>query len=270
VRTLRSLCVLVISVFVTSAAAQISDSVKIVSAASPNAGLTADSLASVFGPQISTMTQSVPAPPWPTSLGDISAVLVKDSSGNTKNAGILFISPNQMNIWIPPGVAPGPATISFPVTGLPPGVGTAALRVVPVTIQKVAPALFSANGTGSGVAAASAIRVLPGSRIVTPIPVVTCDSADNCTAVPIALGVDTPIYLSLYGTGIRGASALQNVSVTIGSVQIQPTYAGPQIETPGLDQVNVPIPLTLRGSGLVNVTVTVDGVASNPVQVDIQ
>lgn len=67
-------------IFCIPAAAQSSDSVAIVSAASPNAGLTADSLASVFGPQISTMTRSAAAPPWLTSLGDISSVAVKDSA----------------------------------------------------------------------------------------------------------------------------------------------------------------------------------------------
>ena len=269
-RQVTSLLVLIIVVFCASAAAQSSNSVAIVSGANPNVGLTADSLASVFGPQISTTTQSAAVAPWPTSLGDIPSVVVRDSAGNTMNAGILFVSPDQMNIWIPAGVAAGPATISFPFTGLPPGQGTAALRVNPVTIQKVAPGLFSANGAGSGVAAASAIRVLAGSQIVTPIPVFSCDAMDNCTATAIALGVDTPIYLSLYGTGIRGASSLQNVSVTIGNVQVQPTYAGPQMATPGLDQLNVGIPLALRGSGLVNVTVTVDGVVSNPVQIRIQ
>ena len=84
------------------------------------------------------------------------------------------------------------------------------------------------------------------------------------------MGVDTPIYLSFFGTGIRSASSLSNVSVQIGTATIQPTYAGPQPQTPGLDQVNIPLPLSLRGAGLVNVTVTVDGVTSNAVQVRVQ
>jgi uncharacterized protein (TIGR03437 family) len=46
-------------------------------------------------------------------------------------------------------------------------------------------------------------------------------------------------------------------------------YAGPQPQFPGLDQVNVPLSLSLRGAGVVNVTVTVDGVTSNPVKIDI-
>src|SRR5207245_1043493 len=81
---------------------------------------------------------------------------------------------------------------------------------------------------------------------------------DALQLAPISLGVDTPIYLSFYGTGIRGRSSLANVKVTIGTVDIEPTYAGPQPDTAGLDQVNVPLVLSLRGAGVVNVTVTVD------------
>ena len=42
-------------------------------------------------------------------------------------------------------------------------------------------------------------------------------------AVPIDLGVDTPVYFSLYGTVFRGASS--NVGVTIGTTQIEITSA---------------------------------------------
>jgi uncharacterized protein (TIGR03437 family) len=82
--------------------------------------------------------------------------------------------------------------------------------------------------------------------------------------------VDTPIYLTLYGTGIRGRSALANVTVTIAGVAVPVQYAGPTPNFSGLDQVNVPLPLSLRGSGLSKVVVTVDGQASNAVMIDIQ
>jgi uncharacterized protein (TIGR03437 family) len=58
--------------------------------------------------------------------------------------------------------------------------------------------------------------------------------------------------------------------VKIGNTIVDTTYVGPQGQIPGLDQVNVPLPLSLRGSGLVNVTVTVNGVTSNAVQIAIQ
>lgn len=252
---------------VLAASAADTSTVLVTSAASPQAGVTADSLASVFGPNISTMNKVAAGPPWPTSLGDISSVLVTDSNNKQQQAQILFISPSQMNLYIPPGVAPGPGTVAFPTTGLPPGVGTAALRIVPVTFQKTAPALFSASGTGIGAAAATGIQMVIPTQIQSPVTVYQCNSVDGCQPVTIQLGVDTPIYLSFYGTGIRGGSS---VSVNIGSATLQPLYAGPQMQTPGLDQVNVGLPLNLRNAGLVNVTVTVDGVSSNAVQIRVQ
>lgn len=244
-----------------------SQTLTVVSAASPTAGVTADSLAAVFGDSISTETLAASGVPWPTSLGDISVVYVTDSANQRQMAGILYISPTQMNIYIPPGVAAGPGTISFPTTGLPPGAGTAALRSVPVNIQKVAPGMFSAAGTGSGVAAASAVREVLPTGIQSAVPVFACDRPGLCIAVPIALGVDTPVYVSLYGTGIRSA---QTVSVNIGGVLVPALYAGPQPQTPGLDQVNFPIPISLRGAGMVNVSIITDGVMSNTVQLSIQ
>jgi len=43
----------------------------IVSAANPSIGITPDSLASVFGEHIASVTATAPSLPWPTSLGDL-------------------------------------------------------------------------------------------------------------------------------------------------------------------------------------------------------
>ena len=243
--------------------------ITVVSSASQGAGVTADSLATVYGTHLASQAISATSLPWPITLGDMPFVTVTDSAGQSQPVPLIYVSPDQMNIWIPAGVAAGPATLTFPVTGLPPGFGTAALRQTPFTVAKVAPALFSADGSGSGVAAATAVRTVIPTQIQSPVTVFQC-AAGRCTAVGIDLGVDAPIYLTLYGTGIRGASALTNVSVTIGTLKIPPTYAGPQMQVPGLDQVNVALPLTLRGAGLANVSVTADGVTSNAVQILIQ
>jgi uncharacterized protein (TIGR03437 family) len=82
--------------------------------------------------------------------------------------------------------------------------------------------------------------------------------------------VDTPIYVSFYGTGIRGRSSLAAVSLTIGGVIAPVLYAGPQGTYPGLDQVNVALPLTLHGVGEVDVVLTVDGQTSNTVRIAVQ
>jgi uncharacterized protein (TIGR03437 family) len=47
------------------------------------------------------------------------------------------------------------------------------------------------------------------------------------------------------------------------------SYAGPQPEYPGLDQVNVLLPRSLRGRGEVNVALTVDGKAANTLRVNV-
>jgi uncharacterized protein (TIGR03437 family) len=60
------------------------------------------------------------------------------------------------------------------------------------------------------------------------------------------------------------------VTVTINSVALATQYAGPVANFVGLDQVNVGLPLTLRGSGEVNVVLTVDGQTSNAVTINIQ
>jgi uncharacterized protein (TIGR03437 family) len=205
--------------------------------------------------------------PWPTSLGDIPSVGITDSAGKSFNALLMFVSPSQMNLWIPAGVAIGPATLSFPVTGLPPGVGAAALRNVPFTVAKVAPGLFSLDN--GGVAAATGTRVTIPTGVQNPVAVFRCDPGSKCVPVPIDVGVDAPVYLSFYGTGIRGGGT-GDVMVKIADTPVKSTYAGPQGTIPGLDQVNVPLPLSLRGSGMVNVVVIGGGVKSNPVKIAIQ
>jgi uncharacterized protein (TIGR03437 family) len=60
------------------------------------------------------------------------------------------------------------------------------------------------------------------------------------------------------------------VAVKVGSESVGAIYAGPQGQFPGLDQVNIALPISLRGAGVVDVTVTADGVASNAVKINVQ
>jgi uncharacterized protein (TIGR03437 family) len=88
--------------------------------------------------------------------------------------------------------------------------------------------------------------------------------------VPIALGVDTPVYVSFFGTGIRNRSSLANVAVTINGIGVPVLYAGPAPGFTGLDQVNTGLVLNLRGSGESKVVLTVDGQAANTVTINVQ
>lgn len=91
------------------------------------------------------------------------------------------------------------------------------------------------------------------------------------SATPIELGSETEqVYLVLFGTGWRNRTSLANVRVTIGGTEVEALYAGPQLQHPGLDQINLRLPRALAGRGEVEVAVRVDGSAANPVNLNIR
>jgi uncharacterized protein (TIGR03437 family) len=186
-------------------------------------------------------------------------VTVVDALGVSRSADVNFSNATQVNFLVPAATAIGYASVN--VAG----------QSFQVQVLAVVPTLFSANGTGTGVAAATAIQVQAGNpQLRGDLPVFQCTASQGCVSVPLTLGIDTPIYLTLYGTGIRARSALANVKVTIDGVPVQVFYAGPQGGFPGLDQINVLLPLNLRGAGESNVMVTVDGQTSNTVTVQVR
>jgi uncharacterized protein (TIGR03437 family) len=196
------------------------------------------------------------------NLGGAS-ITVKDSAGTERTATIFYSSANQINYLVPEGTASGRATVNVS------GAGGAKLSGA-IEIGDVAPGIFSANSDGKGVAAAQALRVKSdGSR--TDVAVVQCGtSAGSCVAQPIDLGAaGDQVFLTLYGTGLRNRTALENVTCTLGGVAATVSYAGAQMSFDGLDQVNVQIPPSLRGRGQVDVVLTVDGQRANVVRVSI-
>src|ERR1700727_2281716 len=102
----------------------------VVSSASQGTAVSADSLATVYGDNLASETVVAPCLPGPRTLGDMPFVPIPDSASQTQSAPLTYVSPDQMNIWIPAGTAAGPATLAFPTTGVPPGFGATALRHV--------------------------------------------------------------------------------------------------------------------------------------------
>ena len=241
------------------ALAQNTPTVTITSAADANIGVTPVSLATATGLNLTMQSATAVSTPWPTTLGSV-MIQVTDSASVPRAAGLLFVSSGQINFEIPAGTAPGPALVLINN-----GVSQTSATV---QIQPVAPGLFAINNLD--IAAATAIRIVIPTNFQSSVVVFQCvDTPGSCRLFPIDPGVDAPVYLSFYGTGSSGRSSLANVTVTIGGMTYPALYAGPQPQFPGLDQVNVPLSLSLRGAGVVNVTVTVDGVTSNPVKIDI-
>ncbi len=219
------------------------------------------SLASMYGTNLAPATAQASSLPLPVTLGGVS-LRITDAAGNDRDVPLLYVSPGQVNFLVPDGTATGQARLTITSAS---GVQTGSANV-----RATAPALFSMNGTGSGVAAATAIQTQAAQpQLQTQIPVFQC-SASSCEPVPIRLGIDTPIYVTLYGTGIRNRTSLANVQVTINRVSVPVLYAGPTPGYSGLDQVNVALTLELRNAGVSNVLLTVGGETSNAVTIQVQ
>lgn len=232
------------------------------SAAAASISVAPSSIASAFGVNLALTQGQATTQPLPASLGGAS-VSVIDSAGVSRQAGLIYVSLPQINLVIPDGTAAGTATLAINN-----GIAT---QNVTVTVTPVAPTLFSMNATGSAVAAATAIRVQASDpSLQSPVQVFQCNPGSQCMSVPINLGVDTPVFVSFFGTGIRNRSSLGNVAVKINNVSVPVLYAGPAPGFTGLDQVNVGLTLDLRGAKESYVVLTVDGAASNPVTINIQ
>jgi uncharacterized protein (TIGR03437 family) len=89
--------------------------------------------------------------------------------------------------------------------------------------------------------------------------------------VPIDLGDATDqVYLTLYGTGLRFRPSLDSVSVTIDGVSVPVLYAGDALYYDAVDIVNVLLPQEMRGRGLVDIVLTVNGQTARTVRVTIK
>jgi uncharacterized protein (TIGR03437 family) len=215
-----------------------------------------------FGSNFSTMAAQTTSVMLPSTLAN-ATVSVTDSNGLTLPSPLFYVSPTQINFLVPAGLAAGSASVV--VTGSDGLTGS-----FTTTVASVSPGLFTADATGHGVPAALAIAYdSAGDAQVEPV--YNCGGSPVvCDPVPINLGpASTSVYLSLYGTGIRGRSSLAGVSATLGGTALQLFYAGAQGTYPGLDQVNVLLDRSLIGQGQLVLQLTVDGVAANPVVVDI-
>ena len=60
-----------------------------------------------------------------------------------------------------------------------------------------------------------------------------------------------------------------SVSVFVDGASVPVLYAGAQPEWDGLDQINIELPLRLRGAGEVDVVIEAGGVLSNTARIQI-
>lgn len=240
-----------------------------VSAASySNARFAPESIVAAFGNALATQTRAASTQPLPTTLAG-TTVNVTDASGVERLAPLFFVAPTQVNYLLPTGTAPGAALVT--VTN-----GGGAVSTATLMVANIAPALFSADASGQGPAAAVILRIKAGgTQSFEPVaefnPVL-----NRFVTRPIDLGPDLgaasdQVFLLLFGTGIRGRDTQQGqISATLGSRYLPVEFAGAQGTLTGVDQVNVRLPRTLIGQGEIEATLFVDQLASNKVRLNIR
>ena len=200
--------------------------------------------------------------PLPTVL-ERASVTVTDSLGVPRLAGLLYASPSAISFVAPEGLSEGSTNVT---------VSRASVASDPFSIEigAVAPGLFSANLSGTGVAWAWALRV-DGNGDLSLEPLADFDaSVGSRAAIPIDLGAGADdVYLDMLGTGIRGWRS--ELNATVAGPYIYVNHAQPYAEWPGLDWIVLgPLPRSLIGSGEVEVIPIVDGHRSNAVTFTIQ
>ena len=224
-----------------------------VSAASGMAPVAPGSIVSIYGASLAaTPAAAPPGLPLPTSLAGASAT-VTDANGVATPLPLFFASASQINAEIPESANLGPAVITITT----PSVAVSS----PVVLNPVAPGLFTADESGTGVAAAYLVTNGPNGQ--QSMLIADC-VAGHCTPVPLDVS-SGETALELWGTGIQNRASLSDVIVMVGNQTLAAAYAGPAPGFIGEDQVNVLLPATLAGSGTANITVSVSGSVSNVV-----
>jgi uncharacterized protein (TIGR03437 family) len=219
-----------------------SASLRLVNAASFTDSIAPSSIATVFGSNLTTETLTATSRPTPTTLGNTRVIV------NGMEARLLFVSPQQINLIVPDNAPVG----SVPVVVYSAD-GSSQAGVV--SVQSVQPGVFTMQANGSGVAAA--LTTQDGSFYQ---PVGNPDGSARAISVG---SLDHPTWLALFGTGVRGRTALSEVTVRINGINCAVAYAGTQSGYDGLDQLNVQLPQSLRNSGDVAVEIIVNGLAAN-------
>src|SRR5215813_389935 len=223
-------------------------SVKTVNAANFVQTIAPDCIVATFGSQSTPATASAPSLPLPLMLAGVTVTV------NDIQAPLLYASPAQVNYVVPSSVGAGMAMVKVSYNGSLIGTGS-------VTVDNISPSTFTTTANGQGIAAA-----------VTTFDGVSYQSVVNPDGTARALSVGTasrPNFLVLYGTGMRRRSSLSAVSVSIGGVALAVDFLGAHPQLVGVEQLNVKMPQTLRGRGMVDVVITVDGFVSNIAQINI-
>ena len=236
-----------------AAAFSLDAQVAVVSAASYQSIVAPNSLAALFGNGLSidTATAQLDASgQLPTTLAGVNVTI------NGAAAGLLYVSPSQINLLIPANVDAGTAAVVVQSSAL------ATQFNGSVEVRNVAPAIFTLDNTGKG----------PGAIL----NAVTFAGAPFFVETPQNQGSDKRTRLAVYATGLRYAgNPARDPAIPNAAIQVQARdnlgnvyaveYAGAAPGFFGLDQINLIVPAAADGIGVLSLTVVAENRPSNTV-----
>ncbi len=234
----------------------------VVSAASYDATIASDAILTIFGASLAATVQVASTAVLPESLANVS-VTFTDINQTVYPAKLFFVSPSQINLLAPSGLAPGvyKVTVRYGQQEI----------VSTIRIESIAPGIFTADASGKGLPSAIVLRIAANGRQTYESAVRYDATRGQFVAIPIDLSnASEQVFLLLYGTGFRNRTSLNNAVANLGGTEVPLLYAGPQGGYVGLDQVNIRIPNSLRGRGDVSINVTLEGQTTNTVTLNFR
>jgi uncharacterized protein (TIGR03437 family) len=204
-------------------------------------GFAPGSVISVFGSELSPVTQGASSVPLPLSISGV-AVLV-----NGVAAPLYYASSGQLNVQIPyETTVNSPAVLSINNNGQ--------VTAQTFEVAAAAPGIFTSS-SGALVPTSSAALGQEVAFYVTGAGAVTPAISDGAAPAASTLLADLP-------------KPVQNTTVSIGGAQANIDFIGVPSGLVGVTQINVQVPNGIA-AGVQPVVVTVNGVASTPATITI-
>jgi cytochrome c peroxidase len=219
-------------------------------------------LSTAYGPILADREMHAAGRPLPFRLGNMT-VRVTDSRGVARRAGLLFTGAgwSYLTFAIPPNTALGPAEVALVRTD-------GSRSTAHVVVANVAPGFWTATADGRGPVIGRVFQRFANGGTKT-FPDWKCENgAYGCRTVPIPLSDGVTTTVRLDASGIRYADPKAPVRVTVGDVPVQVLSFGAGDDV-GRDQVTIKLPAQLPDTGETDLTMTVDGLLSNVVRIDI-
>lgn len=223
--------------------------VALVNAASYESTVAPGSIAALFGASLSTQTAIASSLPLPKTLGGVTVKI------GGQDAALFFVSPNQINLQVPSGIAAGSAIIQVFNSGIAAAVGDGT-----VAVTDAAPGIFTLDLSGKNQAIAQNSD-LSRNADFDKVPGARPEASGNVVVI-YATGIGNTNPLVADGQAAPAsplAQATGTTNVTIGGVPAEVQFSGLTPGFVGLWQINVVLPANLPTNLATPMTVSLKG-----------